>query len=87
MVLGLKSVIWSLWTLCAGTPKVRCAEIWSSVFQYGLGQCLFMTEKSFEIRQFFLVKNVKLYILCFALCEYVLLLTEKSLNIVFVHYS
>ena len=69
VVLGLKSVIWSLWTLCASTPKVWCAEICSSVFQYGLGQCLFMTEKSFEIRQFFLVNHVKLYLSCFALCK------------------
>ena len=69
VVLGLKSVIWSLWTLCASTPKVWCEEICSSVFQNGLGQCLFMTEKSFEIRQFFLVNHVKLYISCFELCE------------------
>ena len=69
VVVGLKSVIRSLWTLCASTPKVWCAEICSSVFQYGLGQCLFMTEKSFEIRQFFLVNHVKLYISCFALCK------------------
>ena len=49
VVLGLKSVISSLWTLCPSTANVRCAEICSSVFQYGLSQCLFMTEKSFEI--------------------------------------
>jgi type III secretory pathway component EscU len=69
VVLGLKSVIWSLWTLCPITAEVWCAEICSCVFQYGLGQFFFMTEKSFEIRQFFLVKNVKLYISCFALFE------------------
>ena len=69
VVLALKSVIWSLWTLCANTPKVWCAEICSSVFQYGLGQWLFMTEKCFKIRLFFLVKHVKLCILSFSLCE------------------
>ena len=69
VVLGLKSVIWSLWILCASTPKVWWAEICSSVFKYGPGQCLFRTEKSLEIRQFYLVKNVKLYGSCFALCE------------------
>jgi hypothetical protein len=62
VVLGLKSVIWSLLTLCPSTAKVSCAEICCSVFQYGLGQCLFMTEKSFDIQHFFLVKNFKLYI-------------------------
>jgi hypothetical protein len=31
---------------------------------YGLGQCLFMTEKTFEIRH---VKYIKLYISSFAL--------------------
>ena len=67
VVLGLKLEIWNLWKLCASTPKVWCAEIYSSVLQYG--QCLLMTEKSFEIWQFFLVKHVKLYISCFALCE------------------
>ena len=60
VVLGLKSVIWSLWTLCPSTAKVWCAEICSCVFQYGLGQCLITTEKTFEIRQFFLVAVLEL---------------------------
>ena len=49
--------------------KVWRAEICFSVFQYGLGQWLFMTEKCFKIRLFFLVKHVKLCILSFSLCE------------------
>ena len=60
MVLGLKSVIWNLWTLCPSTANVRCAEICSSVFQYGLSQYLITTEKTFEIRQFFLVAVLEL---------------------------
>ena len=52
VVVGLKSVIWSLWTLCASTPKVWCAEICSIFLNliyftltmwmpYLLFQCLF----------------------------------------------
>ena len=37
VVLGLKSVISSLWTLCPSTAKVRPSETCSWLFQYALG--------------------------------------------------